>query len=95
MDQFPLLPMDMPATYRICITGCLERNMAERLWGMTASPIEGNGEPEQTVLVGEVVDQAALIGIMNALYNSGHTVVSVERLIPDADPPMNETKEKT
>ena len=95
MDRSPLVPMDMPATYRICVTGCLESNLAERLWGMTASPAEKIGEPEQSVLVGEVADQAALIGIINALYNTGHMVVSVERLIPDADPSIDDTKEET
>jgi hypothetical protein len=66
--------------------------LAERLWGMTSSPVEKIVEPEQTVLVGEVADQAALVGIMNALYNSGHTVVSVEGLLHDADPHMDDTK---
>jgi hypothetical protein len=95
MDRLPLFPMDKPATYRICVSGCLECDLAERLWGMTASPVERIGEPEQTMLVGEVADQAALVGIINALYNAGHTVVSVERLLPDAVPPMNNTKEET
>lgn len=92
MDRSPLVPMDMPETYRICVTGRLESDLAERRWGMTSSLVESTGEPEQTALVGEVADQAALIGIMNALYNAGHTVVSVERLRPDADPPMDGTE---
>jgi hypothetical protein len=87
--------MDMPATYRICVTGYLESELAERLWGMTSSPDEKIGEPEQTALVGEVADQAALVGIINALYNSGHTVVSVERLLPDTDLPKDDTEEET
>ena len=95
METNRLVPMDIPATYRICVTGCLESELAERLWGMTSSPVEKTDEPEQTVLVGEVADQAALIGIMNALYNSGHTVVSIERLPHDADPHMDGTKEET
>lgn len=89
------VPLDMPATYRICITGCLESELAERRWGMTSSPVEKIDEPEQTMVVGEVADQAALIGIINALYNSGHIIVSVERLLPDADPHVNDTKEGT
>ena len=83
MKQNRLVPMDMPATYRIYITGCLESELAERLWGMTSSPVERIDEPEGTVLVGEVADQAALVGIINALYNYGHAVVSVERLPAD------------
>ena len=94
MDRLPLVPMDMPASYRICVTGCLESEMAERLWGMTASPVEKVGKPEQTALVGEVADQAALVGIINALYNAGHTVVSVDRLRPDTDPQVDDAKEE-
>lgn len=85
MEQFPLVPMDMPAMYRICVLGGLESSWAERLWGMKTDPIEPTTEQETTEMVGEVVDQAALVGIINALYNSGHTVVSVERLLPNAD----------
>ena len=85
MEQIPPFPMDMPATYLIFVTGGLESSWVERLWGMTATPVERNDESEQTLLVGDVADQAALVGIINALYNSGHAVVSVERMPPDAD----------
>ena len=95
MEPKRLFPMDMPANYRICVKGCLESELAERLWGMTSNPVEKIGEQEQTALIGEVADQAALVGIINALYNSGHTVVSVERLLPDADPHIYDTKEET
>ena len=95
MEQNQPIPMDMPATYRICITGVLESDLTERYWGMTSGPVERIDEPEQTVLIGEVADQAALIGILNALYNSGHTVVSVERLLLNADPQMDDTKEES
>lgn len=99
MKQLPLAPLDMQATYRICVTGELESSWAERLWGMRSSPAAQSGEPEQTMLVGEVADQAALVGIINALYNTGHTVVSVERLTdetdsrPDEALPPDSTKE--
>ena len=95
MEQFPLLPLDLPAIYRICVLGSIESDYAERFWGMKSCLIEQAGEPEQTALVGEVTDQASLVGIINALYNAGHTVVSVERLPPDADSPMNNTKKET
>jgi hypothetical protein len=58
---------------------------------MTSAPIEEAGDPEQTMLVGEVPDQTVLVGIINALYNLGHTVVSVERMHPDANLSRNET----
>ena len=61
---------------------------------MTSSRFERTGEPEQTELIGDVADQAALVGIINALYNYGHTVVSVELIPPDTDPHMDHTKEE-
>ena len=45
MKQFPLFPMDMPATYRICVVGGVDSTYAERYWGMKLSLIEQTGEP--------------------------------------------------
>ncbi len=80
MELLPNTPMDMPATYRICVLGVLESSWVERLWGMTTVPVEAAIDKEQTALVGEVADQAALVGIINALYNMGHTVVALEQV---------------
>lgn len=91
MEQFPIFPTDIPATYRICVLGGVDSAYAERFWGMEPSLVELTSEPEQTALEGEVADQAALVGIINALYNAGHTVVSVERVLPDPDPDLNST----
>ena len=33
-----------------------------------------------SLLVGQLVDQAALLGVLNTLYNLGVALVSVERL---------------
>ena len=59
---------------------------------MTSTPLEKSGVPGQSALVGQVSDQAALVGIINALYNAGHTVLSVERLLPGADTPVDDTE---
>ena len=93
-ELFREFASDLPAHYRIVFSGLLDSSWAERRWGMTSSTVEQRGEPDQTVLVGEVVDQAALIGVINALYNMGHTVVLVERLHPDTGPRPAETKEE-
>ena len=95
MKQFTRSHMDMSATYRICVIGVLESSMAERYWGMTSAPVEQTDEQEQTALVGEVADQTALVGIINALYNAGHTVVSVERIFPDKEFLLNKNNKKT
>ena len=94
MEQNRLVPLDTPATYRICIAGVLESGVAERYWGMKSTSVEQIDQPGQTVLVGKVADQAALVGIINALYNFGHTVVSVERLPLDADPHIDKMKDE-
>jgi len=86
-EHLPGIPLDLRAHYQISVTGILDSGWVERRWGMTSSTVEQRGEPDQTVLAGEVVDQAALIGVLNALYNMGHTVVSVERLRPDTGLP--------
>ena len=93
-ELFSEIPLDLPAHYRVVVTGVLDSSWVERHWGMTSSPVELSGEPDQTVLVGEVVDQAALMGVFNALYNMGHTVVSVERIHPDTGPHSTDTKEE-
>ena len=85
LEQLSPYPMDKPAAYRICVTGCLEDDYAQRYWGMTARSFQQEGKPEQTVLVGKVADQAALVGIMNALYNMGYAVLTVERINPQTD----------
>ena len=36
-----------------------------------------------TEMIGEVSDHAALVGLINMLYNLGHAIISVERLSPD------------
>ena len=95
MEQSPLFPMDRPATYRICVFGVVDREYAERYWGMRLSQIEQTGETEQTALVGEVADQAALVGIINAIYNAGHTVISVERMLPNKDLAADDTNMET
>ena len=47
------------------------------------------------MLVGEVADQAALVGVINALYNMGYTVVSVERIVADEDLSLNDKDKET
>jgi hypothetical protein len=94
MKQFSRSQQDISATYRICVIGVVESSMAKRFWGMTSVPVEQTDELEQTALVGAVVDQAALVGIINALHNGGLTVVSVERIFPDKEFLLNKKNKK-
>ena len=74
------LTLGTPATYRIHIQGTLDESWSSRLGGMTIAPASREGEPPLTVLVGELIDQAALLGVVNFLYDLGQPLVSVECL---------------
>lgn len=69
---------DAPAPYEIRIRGALDESWCELMDGMTVTPIEVNGQPV-TVLRVVVQDQAALAGLMDALFGLNATVLSVSR----------------
>ena len=72
------LTLGEPAVYRILVQGTLGTNMSDRLGGMQ---ITTSGPPDQapvTALVGRLRDQAALSGVLNALYELHLPVLSVE-----------------
>ena len=79
MEKFsPGTAMFEPATYRICILGTLDKNWSDYCGGMF---IEHNVMLHQypvTILTGRLVDQAALIGVINSLYDLGCPLISVE-----------------
>ena len=68
-----------PATYRIRVKGSLPENWSDRLGGMVIT--EGTeSEPQVTTLYGRLVDQAALLGVLNAIYGLHLPLLSVEYL---------------
>jgi hypothetical protein len=71
---------DTPARYRIHITGVLSKRWSENLCGMTISSRSRVGELTVTTLTGELTDMAALMGVLNTVYDLGHTLLKVERL---------------
>lgn len=77
--------MDMPATFRIRVHGCPSQTWIKGMWGELSVITERADEDVQTIFVGTLADQAALLGIMNALYNMGYAVVSVEQVPTEAD----------
>ncbi len=64
--------------YRICIRGQLDSSWSERLGGMTMTTTGGMDTDETTMLEGQLLDQAALTGILNTLYDMRLPLVSVE-----------------
>jgi len=70
-----------PAVYRIRVQGYLDSSCSDWLGGMSITATgEGNEAPVAT-LVGRLGDQAALMGVLDTLYNYYHCpLLSVEFL---------------
>ena len=69
---------DLPAIYQIRVKGYLDDRWSERLGGMEISADDSVEGTLETSLVGWLPDQAALCGVLNALYNLRLPLVSVE-----------------
>ena len=74
------LALDTPATYRIRVKGHLDSSWSDCLSGLTISRSTQGDEPVVTTLRGQVLDQAALAGVLNALYGLHLPLLSVEYL---------------
>jgi len=67
-----------PALYRICIIGYLDTSWSDYCGGMT---IEQGSDPKFgtiTILTGRLIDQSALVGVLNSLHDIGCPIVLVE-----------------
>ena len=71
---------DNPAMYRICVDGRIALSWSDRLAGMAIDVQEGPQRPPVTTLVGELADQAALMGVLKGLYEMQVSLLLVERL---------------
>jgi hypothetical protein len=64
-------------TYRIQVQGYLDNSWSDRLWGMRIAKSNRAGQVPVTTLVGRLRDQAALIGVLNILYELHLPILSV------------------
>jgi hypothetical protein len=78
------LSYDCPGIYAIHIAGRLDKSRADRLGGLTISYLEADDEDNQPVteLKGCLPDQAALLGVLNTLYNLRYPLLFVRYLRP-------------
>ena len=74
----PKLTLDKPASYRISVQGYLGQDRSDYLQGMTITTGSAANQPPVTILTGQLVDQAALLGVLNGLYGLGYPLLSVE-----------------
>ena len=72
--------LSMSARYRIRVQGQLGPEWSIWLGGLSLSW----QEPDQTILVGQVVDQAALHGLLNSIRDLGLPLLEVLRLPEEA-----------
>jgi len=77
----PPLSLIAPGTYTIRVQGPLDATWSDRLGGMRIT-VNGNGRRAVTVLVGRLADQAALMGVLNTLYELGLPLLSVDYVSP-------------
>lgn len=73
MEQSPFI---QSATFRIRVKEALDSSMVDWFGEIAITPQE-NGE---TLLVGQFVDQAALRGFMDRLWNLNFTILYMERI---------------
>jgi hypothetical protein len=77
-------PYDRPGIYTIHIAGRLDKYWADRLGGLTITFAEEDDEGNQpvTILKGWLPDQAALLGVLDTLYNHRYPLLLVRYLRP-------------
>ena len=80
-----------PATYRISILGTLDKQWSDYCGGMTIEHQSFLDRYPMTILTGQLTDQAALVGVINSLYDMVCPIISVEcveaeqlRISPDS-----------
>ena len=74
------LKLTNPARYRIWIQGYLDNTWANQFGEMTFTNHQASGQPMVTVLTGQVIDQAELMGVLIHLNGLGFPLLSVECL---------------
>ena len=78
LDESSLL-IDQSAIYCIRVAGYLDESWSVRLGGLEITP-SGKEKKAVTTLSGPIIDQAALIGVIKALYDLHFPLLSVECL---------------
>ncbi len=74
------LTFDLPGRYQIRVQGQLSASRSSLLGEMVITVRQPANQPPVTTLTGEVRDQAALLGVLNVLYDMGCPLLKVERL---------------
>ena len=74
------LKLGTPAIYRIEVEGPLDESWSDRLAGMCINPHKRPDQSTVTTLIGRVMDQAELTGVLNSLYELHLPILAVKVL---------------
>ena len=74
------LTLDTPAVYQIGVQGYLDKSWSDRMNGVDIRVQNLPDAAPVTVLTGHFIDQAALAGVLNTLYDMGFPLLNVELL---------------
>jgi hypothetical protein len=77
-NQWPPLHSGEPARYCIVVEGSLDPSWSGRLAEMQIATRQREDQKPVTMLRGQVRDQAALMGVLNSLYQMHMTILSVD-----------------
>jgi hypothetical protein len=83
------ISFDRPTTYKIEVQGRIDPNWSDRMAGMKIRIAKKQTNPQTTTLQGELSDQAALLGVLNSVYELHLPIISVvvqPSRIPPAQP---------
>jgi hypothetical protein len=71
------LKFEAPAPYRVRVQDHLDDSWSDRLGGMVVTRAYTVSKQPTTILVGDLIDQASLFGVLNALYELHLPILSV------------------
>lgn len=86
MEERQALNLNESAHYRIQAQGGFNPAWLDFLSGQWVLGGQQASHQGVTILVGQVVDQAALLGVLEQLYSLGLPLLSIERLPPQTHP---------
>jgi hypothetical protein len=77
-EVHPHIRLDQPGTYEIRVQGMISQHWLSLFESMQIN-VAGEDGWAVTTLVGEVIDQAALQGMLQQLYTLGLVLISINR----------------
>lgn len=91
-SHIPKMPDVKEDIYQIKVKGALDSSWSEWFSGMTILPAEDENGGLFTILSGTFLDQAALRGVMNKLWDLNVTLIAVHLTNPLEEEQLKQTE---